>query len=353
MPESRGLTRRGVLQGAAAGLAAFSTGARGAETGGAHAFLDLVRPPDAVAIQAASNAEVALTATGSRWRGQGVEVETSRAADGLAVSISAPEKPLERVHLRWRAAVEPGLLVLGDAWERSYGELGWRGVTPERPMPWYFATYAAGLCHAYGVRTGAGALCFWQLDAEGVSLWLDVRNGGGGVLLGQRTLAAATVVSRRGRAEDGGPGHALREFCKQMCSVPSRTPGPIYGFNDWYYAYGHNTAAGILDDTAILATLSEGNAVRPFSVVDDGWRHTIDFPDMAALAAQIKAKQVRPGIWIRPLIAPEDAPAALLLPDARFGSRQERVTERAYDPTIPEARARVLAKARQVVGWGI
>ena len=67
-------------------------------------------------------------------------------------------------------------------------------------MPWYFATYDGSACNSYGVKTAAGALCFWQLDQEGISLWLNLCNGGEGVQLGNRQLHAATVVSRKGRA---------------------------------------------------------------------------------------------------------------------------------------------------------
>ena len=27
--------------------------------------------------------------------------------------------------------------ILGDHWERGYGDLAWRGIEPERIMPWY------------------------------------------------------------------------------------------------------------------------------------------------------------------------------------------------------------------------
>src|SRR5205085_896966 len=77
---------------------------------------------------------------------------------------------------------------LGDAWERGYGDLEWRGWAPDRVMPWYVATTDGSGTHAYGVRTGAAALCLWQVDPEGVSLWADVRSGGVGVRLGGRLL---------------------------------------------------------------------------------------------------------------------------------------------------------------------
>jgi alpha-galactosidase len=60
----------------------------------------------------------------------------------------------------------------------------------------------------------------------------------------------------------------------------------------------------------------------------------------------------RPGIWIRPLEAPQDAPPSLLLPDARFGEKKGRAREFAYDPTVPEAKEKIRAKMIEATGWG-
>ena len=355
---SAGLTRRAFLRtGAAAGMLA-AVPAVAQRTGGpvrpvaaAPALLALLREPESVTAYPNRRDPISLERTEGEWHGGGIAVMTTVRGAELAVTLAAPAVAVERVHLRWRMAVDRELLVLGDAWERSYGDLGWRNMIPERVLPWYFAMSAGEVCHCYGVRTHAGALCFWQVDPEGVSLWLDVSNGGRGVLLGQRVLQAATIVTRQSVAGEGGQA-ALAAFCRHICSVPSLPATPVYGFNDWYYAYGKNTARQILADTDYLATLSTGNKVRPFSVVDDGWDHPEAFPDMAGLAREIKARRVRPGIWIRPLQAPAGTPEHLLLPGARFGDRQERAKEFAYDPTIPEAKERVLAKVKQVVDWG-
>src|SRR6185437_14979273 len=105
--------------------------------------------------------------------------------------------------------------ILGDQWERSYGDLEWRGLVPDRVMPWYFAIHANDETHCYGVKTGARSLAVWQADAEGISLWLDVRNGGNGVQLGSRTLEAAEIVLRKGISGEQ-PGRAIHSFCKIM-----------------------------------------------------------------------------------------------------------------------------------------
>jgi alpha-galactosidase len=318
-------------------------------------FLDIVRVPDEVTAFTRFDRTLpagmdSLTRQNERWAGKQVVVESKLERDVLVLTLEAPSTPVAAVHVRWGEKIDTEIKLLGDAWERSYGELGWRSVIPERVMPWYFATFDQSLCHGYGVRTDARALCFWQLDAQGVSLWLNVTNGGNGVELGDRKLTMATVVAHRG-GEDAVDSVAV--LCRALCAQKSRTRTPIYGANDWNYSYGDSTAETILRDTEFIAGLSPTGGVRPFSVIDGGWSNgTPGWPDMQKLAHGIKQTTVRPGIWIRPLEAPRDAATALLLPDGRFGERKDRARELAYDPTVPEAREKIAAKLRQAAGWG-
>ena len=111
----------------------------------------------------------------------------------------------------------------------------------------------------------------------------------------------------------------------------------------------------------MIAGLAPRGGVRPFSVVDAGWAGSgtdsdvpvgnPKFPDMAALAAEIRKHGARPGIWIRPTQAPRTAKAELLLPRARFASAAEGEDVVAYDPTVPEALAAMVAKVTQVAEW--
>ena len=292
-----------------------------------------------------------MTRSGTRWTGRGVEVKAEASAAGLPILVSAPNVALMRLHLRWNASVPGEPLILGDSWERSYGDLAWRSLVPERVMPWYFLVSDSGCLHGYGVETGACALCFWQIDSQGVSLWLDLRNGGAGVQLGERSLHAATVVTRKGTAGEQAMD-AARAFCRLMCPHPRLPAAPIYGSNDWYYAYGKNSAAQTLRDAELMAALAPAHGPRPFTVIDMGWEGSQAFPSMAGLASQMKQLQVHPGLWIRPLEAPEGTPENLLLPSKRFGKLPERAKELAYDPTVPDALEHVTKKMTDPVGWG-
>jgi alpha-galactosidase len=350
------LTRRSLLRQGAAAVGGLTVATAAGQTigppAGPSSFLDLLRSPDGVTAYARFERTLPAGRIPLQWRGGQVVVESTVQQDALLLTLAAPSTQIAAVHVRWQAQVLPELRALGDAWERSYGDLGWRNLIPERVMPWYFATHDGASCHGYGVKTDAAALCSWQLDPEGVSLWLNVANGGDGVELGPRTLTVATVVTRRG--VDGETAQeAVAGLCRSMCARPSRPLVPIYGANDWDYSYGQSTAQTILRDTEFIVELSPGGVARPFSVIDGGWTNgTPAWPDMGKLAQEIKQRTARPGIWIRPLEAPQDAARGLLLPGARFGERTERARELAYDPTHPEAQEKIRAKMRQATGWG-
>jgi alpha-galactosidase len=314
--------------------------------------VELLRTPDSVTAFSGIDNRLPLERNGGNFAARGVDVSLHAQATELRVSVTAPTTPLTHLRLRWLASVDPTLICLGDDWERSYGDLAWRGITPERVMPWCFAAHDGNLVHAYGVKTGAAALCFWQIDPEGVSLWLDVSNGGDGVLLGNRQLDLATIVTRRGVAGES-PLAALRAFCRQMCDKPRLPQGAVYGVNDWYCAYGNNNQQMLLQMTDLVAELAPSGGVRPYTVVDMGWKDgSAAFPSMAGYADQVKKKGVRPGIWVRPLEAMPGGNPKLLLPVKRYGQRTERAKELAFDPTIPEALAVVTRKVKDLADWG-
>lgn len=356
-------TRRSFLRNGAVAVTGLSAAAIASPTEASFAaaaqpsssFLELLRVPDLVTAfssfrQTMPEGRVPLSRNGERWTAQQIEVETRLQSDALTLTLQAPSTSIAVVHVRWKTQARPDLLILGDAWERSYGELGWRNIIPERVLPWYFATSDGHASHAYGVKTDARALCFWQLDPEGVSLWLNVCNGGNAVELGERLLTMATVVIHRGSESSFD---SIASLCRRMCARTSRPSQPIYGANDWCYSYGQSTAESILRDTDFIVEMSPATAVRPFSVIDGGWtNNTPAWPDMGKLAADIKQRNARPGIWVRPLEAPAGTPSAQLISDARFGERKSRAAELAYDPTVPDAQEKIRAKLRQAADWG-
>jgi alpha-galactosidase len=319
-------------------------------------FLDLQRSPDSVMVQTATGDFPLTRASDGRWTNRGIVVTATERFGALRLALSAPTLAARRLHLRWRGRLSDVRLILGDAWERGYGDLEWRGWVSDRVMPWYVATHDGSLTHAYGVRTGTSAFCWWQIDPRGVSLWADVRSGGVGVELGERVLDVCDVVCRAGRAGESAFA-AVHAFCRQMCSNPRLPPQPVYGSNDWYWAYGQNSAETVRTDAQHIVELSPAGANRPFAVIDDGWqpvrgtgklgvgswdRGNEKFPDMPELAADIRRAGARPGIWIRPLQATADAPDAWRSPrDRNF-----------VDPTVSDARQKIADDISRLKSWG-
>lgn len=316
-------------------------------------FRTLEREPDRVLVQTDRGlAPLKRVAPGEFANGD-TRVRTRRGPGGLRVELSAPSEAPKHLKLWWRGALAPSSKVLGDAWERGYGDLGWAAPDPTRSLPWYFLATDGALTHGYGVRTGAAALCHWRTDSEGLGLWADVRCGGSGVRLGSRRLQVCTVVAREGRAGETAFA-AARALCKALCANPRLPADPVYGFNDWYWAYGENSEGSVLEDARFTASLVPAGAPRPYMVIDDGWegdpgagprpweRGNARFPDMAALARGIREAGCRPGIWYRPLEAAKDDPVAWRL----------RRSSAALDPTVPEVLDRIAREVSRLRAWG-
>lgn len=291
---------------------------------------------------------------GAEWGADGVTVGLARTGRGLAITVQAAT--VRAVRLRWSQALS-ACQVLGDAWERGYGDLEWRGLVAERELPWYALIHDGTALHGIGVATGGAAFASWFIDAGGITLHLDLRCGGTPVAAAGRPIAAATVIVREGTA--GEDEHAAaHDFCRVLCPAPRLPAAPVFGGNDWYYAYGRQTAAGIRRDAERLAGWSTGLSQRPWCVIDAGWeaggapgvigggRFTSvpAFGDMAELARDINARDCQPGLWLRPLLAPGDVDERLVLRRTADGP--------AYDPSLPEVIADVQQRVRTAVGWG-
>lgn len=299
-----------------------------------------------------------LSCAGNVWSGNGVTVTL---ADDGWVSVSAPQKALSWLQLDWRQRWPSGTRCLADTWERAYGDLEWREIgTGERISPWYFLLNADGRTDGYGVAVQPNALACWKVSSAGYSLKLDLRAGGVPVRLGGRTLRAVRIVRRKGvRGESAF--QAGRAFCRLMCPVPRLPKEPFYGYNDWYCAYGRNTATNFLLDAAFVSDCAKGLANRPYVVLDDGWQRNsppvvkVDSGygpwdsegpkfgmDMRTFCGRVAAMGARPGIWYRPFRAWSELPAEWTLKD----------DPRYLDPTVPAVRQRILSDVRRFRDWG-
>ncbi|MBR6806989.1 MAG: alpha-galactosidase [Clostridia bacterium] len=283
----------------------------------------------------------------------------------IHVSLTADTTPVYHIRFRWNFTARERfnkVKVMGDAWERSYGELEWRGIVPHRFMPWYMiesegseeiGTYTESekVVRCYGVGVRPGAMCTWQRDSNGMTLWMDVRCGGDGVILNSRTLDVCRIIFRTYR--ETTVFEAAKKFCSEMCKDPLLPSHKVYGSNNWYYAVGDSSHSQILRDTDLIARLTEGVENRPYMVVDDGWqKNPCDgpwepnekFPDMARLASEIKSRGVRPGIWLRPLL------------NSTLDGVTEEMCIEGYpgrlDPSVPETLEYIKNTIKKVTSWG-
>lgn len=322
-------------------------------------FISLLREPDSILVQTDSS--------GPRFEEEGCGCSGGvdyLVAGGCGRVIVYPSaEPVRRVKLRWRGDFSWIQMVLGDDWERSEG-LRWASVRPHEAHPWYFHAHDGARTHGYGVKTGADSLCCWQVDSFGISLWVDVRCGGVGVSL-REPLEACSVVEREG--EEGETAFAAAHaFCRVMCEHPVLPGGPVYGVNNWYWAYGMIDHAKTIEETEYLMELSVDAEGAPYMVIDDGWQEsrfrgahssynggpwqrTNEFyPDgMRHTAGEISRLGARPGIWLRPLLTLRRLPAGVEL--SRPG---DSFTGQVMDPSCEFTLNVVREDVARIAGWG-
>lgn len=285
-----------------------------------------------------------------------INVKLNQDNEHLAIFLTAQTSKVKWIKLRWNnLSWDKNVCFLGDAWERGYGDMEWKGMNPNRFMPWYFCAKSEAKSICYGVKVRPSAMCFWQVDSLGMTLFLDVRCGGSGVNLKGRVIKLADVIACEMR--DCTSFEAMQEFCGQMCEDPILPKYPVYGSNNWYYAYGKSSESEILADCDYILNLTKDIENKPYMVIDDCWQehHRLNeynggpwtkgnekFPDMKALAEKLVQKGVRPGIWVR----------LLLNEDENIKNEWRLSHNNCIDPTNPEALNYIKEDIKRICNWG-
>lgn len=285
-----------------------------------------------------------------------INVKLNQDNEYLAIFLTAQTSKVKWIKLRWNnLSWNKNVRFLGDAWERGYGDMEWKGMNPNRFMPWYFCAKSEAKSICYGVKVRPSAMCFWQVDSLGMTLFLDVRCGGSGVNLKGRVIKLADVIACEMR--DCTSFEAMQEFCGQMCEDPILPKYPVYGSNNWYYAYGKSSESEILADCDYILNLTKDIENKPYMVIDDCWQehHRLNeynggpwtkgnekFPDMKALADKLVQKGVRPGIWVR----------LLLNEDENIKNEWRLSHNNCIDPTNPEALNYIKEDIKRICNWG-
>ena len=271
----------------------------------------------------------------------------------LELFITANNDKPKFVELEWAFAGDESLYVLGDAWERSYGELEFKKLCDkDRYMPWYFIATDKNSSFCFGVKTGANSFVSFEYTVNGIKALVDCRNGGCGVALNGRRLHLATFVYKKYDSSDLFSD--LHDFCKTLCDNPILPKERVYGGNNWYYAYGKSSFDEIVSDAKVQSELAQGIENRPFEVVDDCWQINScegpwipneKFGDMKKLADEIKACGARPGIWVRLLHNRDEA-----FTDEMRILRGGKI--KYLDPSHPFVKEYIKNDIERIKGWG-
>ncbi len=320
-------------------------------------MVSVKRTPDFVRIITESD-NTLMEKTNSGFKFNDAVLTCNEKASELEILLTADKTPIKFIACRWNGRMDKDRHYYGDELERGYGNLTWNTLNSNRIMNWYFMASDNKNNNGYGVKVNPDAICFWMCDAQGATLWMDVRSYAAGVILEGRKINPATVVE----LEENGIT-AFR-FAKKFTALMADGKGifpdhPVYGSNNWYYAYGDSSEEQVLKDTKLIAELTEGLKDRPYMVIDDCWQiftpafgaagrpydgSNNRFPDMAGLCKKMKSMDVHTGLWFRPLRDHD-----------KFISKELRHPEKrdVLDPSMPEVMEMIASDVKRFVNeWG-
>ena len=257
-----------------------------------------------------------------------IDYEYKIEKDSAKVIVHPSSSPVKYLKLRFFGDNFFVEKVYGDQWARSCakGELEWKAMKSDRILPWYCMLYSEGRVACYGVKTGCDSFALWQVDNHGITLFLNLCNANEGTDL-KESIIACEIVELFSEGES--VYSVAKRFAKKMCDAPVLPKGPVFGMNDWYWAYGDNNRESILRQTDYLRELTVGCKNRPCMVIDDGWQ-TERIPisgkynggpwdgnerygDMRRLAEDIMKRNATPGIWFRSLLTMDKHPEEAIL----------------------------------------
>ena len=250
--------------------------------------------------------------------------EIARLGEDSIVRVVSASGRAEYAKVLFDLPVKPDWKVPTRMGEGLKAQNAWVPVGVGKTVPWYVLVNDGVKTYGFGVKVQPRAMCSWRVEEGKIALLIDLRAAGQPLELDGRTLEACEVV----RCESA-PGESIystgRRLCSLMCPKPRLLKEPMIGFNDWYAAYGRNTATNFLADAAFVVELCKGTATKPYVVMDDGWqwfsppeveRLTGRFDsgygpweessrafgmDMKTFCAKIAALGAKPGLWYRPL----------------------------------------------------
>lgn len=326
-----------------------------------NSFIDVLRAPDGI--------KVMTETTPFRFEeGEGplpdVKFNFVVKNNALQVIIEPTKEKIKWIRLRWRGDFSKVRSIWHDGFERSdniyFTEMTWSAPRAQEMMPWNFVALTTNnVAHGYGVKTGVNSFGYFQCDRSGITLWLDVTNGPNGFSPSE-PFVATEVVCRKGK-EGESAYFTAQQLCKLMCDKPNLPKEPVFGFNNWYWAYGKTNQEEVVNEAKFLGSLCGSDLPsRPYMVMDDGWQinsargynggpwHITNdrFPSMQKMAEDINKAGCKAGVWIRPLLTHDRTPLGATY-KSNF-SKQGTV----LDPSHPYTIEKVSQDISRIHDWG-
>ena len=167
--------------------------------------------------------------------------EIARMGADSVVRVTSRDGKAEYAKVVFELPVKPDWKVLSRSGEGLKAQNAWAPVGEGKTVPWYILLHDGAKTYGFGVKVQPRAMCSWRVEKGKIELLLDLRAAGQPLELGERTLEACEVV----RCESAPAENAYatgRRLCALMCPHPRPLKEPMIGFNDWYAAYGRDTA---------------------------------------------------------------------------------------------------------------
>ena len=321
-------------------------------------FVSVLRTPDnsfGATEQSPFRFEEAATKTND------VKFEYVLTNNSAKVIVYPSGSPVKYLKLRFRGDMSFVDKAYGDQWERSGGNcfIEWRSLMSSRMMPWFCYAIGENKMACYGVKTGADCFAAWMIDVHGVTLFLNLTNANNGTDLTE-PLVACEIVQLFGQPGED-PYKVAKRFSAMLCDAPVLPKEPVFGVNNWYWAYGKISYESVMNETDYLMQMCKGSKHRPYMIIDDGWQINRTygtgayiggpwlpnerFKDMSKTANDIHQKGAKAGIWFRPLLTLGDVPEDAKLDKFSAGGV-------ILDPSHPYTLERVRRDAATIRSWG-
>ena len=220
-----------------------------------NSFIDILRAPDGIKIM---TEETPFRFEEGEVNPTKVKLDFVVKNNALNVIIEPTQEKIKWIRLRWRGDFSKVRSVWHDGFERSdniyFTEMTWSAPRAQEMMPWNFvAVTTNNVAHGYGVKTGTNSFAYFQCDRSGITLWLDLRNGPDGFSPAE-PFVATEIVCRKG-VEGESAYLAAQKLCKLMCDKPNLPKEPVFGFNNWYWAYGKTNQEEVINEAKFLGNL--------------------------------------------------------------------------------------------------